>query len=94
MCQLPHHLHTLQVHNSYKDARHRFLEREKAVMPTYTFNRKKLKPREISAYEATWCKTNLVKLEGRRPTAIQFSPTGVGLPHPARGGDDGDGRGA
>ena len=87
--QLTHHHDTLKVHNPYKDARHRFLEREKAVMPTYTFNRKRLKANEIKAYEATWCKTNLVNLEGRQPTAIHFSPTGVGLPQPARVGDDG-----
>ena len=92
--QLPHHLHTIQVHNPYKDPRHRFLEREKAVMPTYTFNRKRLKKREIKAYEATWCKTNLVTLEGRRPTAILIhGPTGVGLPQPARAGDDDAGGG-
>ena len=94
MNQLPHHLHTLQVHNPYKDARHRLLEREKAVLPTYSFNRKRLKDREIKAYKATWGKTNLVKLEGRQPTAVQFSSTYVGLPQPSRGGDDGAGRGA
>ena len=91
--QLPHHLHTLKIHNPYKDARHRILEREKAVLPTYSCNRKKLKDTEVKAFQATWCKTNLVTLEGRRPTALHISPINMGLPQAFQAGDDGGGGG-
>ena len=89
--QLPHHLQTLKIHNPYKDARHRKLEREKCVLPIYRSNMKKLKKTEKLAYAATWAKTEFVTLEGRRPTALTIGPIRLGHPQPQRGGD---GRGA
>ena len=75
--QIPHHIHTLKFNNPYKDRRHLILEREKSVMETYTFNRKKLKVEEINAFEATWTKTGIVVIEGQPPASLAIGPLGV-----------------
>ena len=51
--QLPHHINTLEVHNPYKDKDHYTLERDKCVMKTFSYNRKKLKRQQAHVYEIT-----------------------------------------
>ena len=76
----------MKIHNVYKDKRHRILERDKCVLPTYTYNRKKLKPKEAKAYTNTWCKTNVVAIEegqppDQDPTLITSPIIVMGLPN-------------
>ena len=68
----------MKIHNIYKDQRHRILERDKCVMQTYSYNRKRLKPEEAHAYRDTWAQTHLVTIdEGQPPNrnlTLKISP--------------------
>ena len=79
--QLPYHIHTLRYFNPYKDRRHVILEREKSVMQTYRSNRKRLKKKEIDAFEAHWVHTGLVTIikEDQQPTSLQIGPVQINL---------------
>ena len=84
--QLPHHLNTIKIYNVYKDQRHRMLERDKCVMKTYTYNRKRLKDDQVKAYKNTWAKTRLITIEeGQQPnphSTITIGPIIVMGPPP------------
>ena len=72
--QLPHHINTIKIYNRYKDRRHATLERDKCVMRVFKYNRKRLRRSIIEAFEATWVKTGLVKIEGQNPSSLQIGP--------------------
>ena len=62
--QIPHHIHTIELHNIYKDYDHkRLTERQKCLLRAYSYNKKRLKKDEAKAFAATWEKTGLVAIE-------------------------------
>ena len=67
-------MHNMEIHNVYKDSNHYLLEREKAVKPTFVYNRTQLTQDQQNAYNATWTKTTLVHIEGQPPTALTIGP--------------------
>ena len=78
--QLPHHHYTLHRDNPYKDKRHRMLEREKAVQPTFQYNRKNIKQSHQQYYENTWMKTRLVTLDEHPPATLTIGPIQLASP--------------
>ena len=84
--QLTYHHNTLQVHNPYKDGRQAMLEREKVVHRKHKFNRRRLKPDEITAYADLWVKTSIVAINGRHPAAVlEISPIPIWVGSPLDG---------
>ena len=56
--QLPHHLNTIDIHDIYKDYEFkRVTERQKCMLKTYSYNKKRLRREEAIAYNKTWVKT-------------------------------------
>ena len=85
--QLPHHLHSIKLHNFYKDKSiPSTLERDKVVAPAYSYKRKRLSKAETKAFRALWVKTGLVTIDesdGPSPTCkLNLGPIIVmGRPH-------------
>ena len=58
--QIPHHVNTIEVHDIYKDSDlKRVTERQKCLLRTYSYNKKRLRKNEARAFKATWEKTGL-----------------------------------
>ena len=71
---LPHHLNTIDIHGIYKDYEFkRVTERQKCMLKTYSYNKKRLRREEAIAYSKTWVKTGLVAIERHQQPTMRAS---------------------
>lgn len=65
---LPYHIHTIEIHDTYKDYDFkRTTERQKCMLKTYSCNKKRLRKSEAKAYRNTWAQTGLVMIKRTQP---------------------------
>ena len=79
---------TIEVHDIYKDSDFkRVTERQKCLLRTYSYNKKRLRKNEARAFKATWEKTGLVAIERHQlpkpHVSLEIGPVIVmGVPPP------------